>query len=409
LFFAGADFIVLECEGFTVVHCASLKEAMRGSALVPCFLGLDKRKLQVGGGASSLVSSRLSNRSFRAQITRKQSNHSDLFPFAPLQLNAPPRRVIFGSCSSQDEDLSYWKRISALSPDLIMLMGDNVYGRREGLYSAYATLGGHCDFQQAARSIPIIATLDDNDYNYHPDGMDAAKGLFMDFFQVPSSDTRRVAQRGVYNSYVWADNQLQIICLDVRYHKTPFLQSGWQNDKGPYVQEYSRSSNSTMLGTDQWNWLEEQLQLDVRLRLICSPIQVLAEGHGWDCWNLMPRERDRLLSLVQSTSSLDRAAQYPNKTLFLTGDRHVAAFYQKGDFFEVTSSSLTHSVPAGLLDHEDDPTRVDEFVYLNNFGLLDIDWGGERSGTANSGPKLDVSIRRADNGELAGDAWTRMF
>jgi alkaline phosphatase D len=380
---------------------------MRRSVSVPCYLCLDKKKLLISGGA---FSPRLSNRSFSAKSIRKQSNHPDLFSFAPLRSNTPPRRIVFGSCSSQDEDLSYWKRISALSPELVILMGDNVYGRRDGLHSAYATLGGQCDFQQAARSIPIIATLDDNDYNYHPDGMEAAKALFLDFFQVPSSDTRRVSQRGVYNSYVWADNQLQIICLDVRYHKTPFLQSGWQNDKGPYVQEYSRSSNSTMLGTDQWSWLEEQLKLDVRLRLICSPIQVLAEGHGWDCWNLMPRERDRLLSLVQSTTSLDRAPQYPNKTLFLTGDRHVAAFYQKGAFFEVTSSSLTHSVPTGLLDHEVDPTRVTDFVQCNNFGLLDIDWGMEGSETTtNTDPNLAVSIRRADNGKVAGEGWTRIL
>jgi alkaline phosphatase D len=381
---------------------------MRGSALVPCFLCLDKRKLQISGGASLLFSSKLFHRSFCAKSICKQSNPSELLSFAPLPLNTSPRRIIFGSCSSQDEHLSYWKRISALSPDLVILMGDNVYGRRGGLHSAYATLGGHDDFQQAARSIPIIATLDDNDYNYHPDGMDAAKALFLDFFQVPSWDRRRVSQRGVYNSYVWADNQLQIICLDVRYHKTPFLQSGWQNDKGPYVQEYSRGSNSTMLGADQWNWLEEQLQLDVQLRLICSPIQVLAEGHGWDCWNLMPRERDRLLSLLQSTSSPDRAAQFPSKTLFLTGDRHVAAFYQKGAVFEVTSSSLTHSVPTGLLDHEDDPTRVTDFVHCNNFGLLDIDWGMKDSETmTTTDMNLQVSIRRADNGEIAGEAWTR--
>ena len=46
--------------------------------------------------------------------------------------NHVPKRIVFGSCSSQTLDLSYWERIFAIAPDLVIIMGDNVYGKEEG-------------------------------------------------------------------------------------------------------------------------------------------------------------------------------------------------------------------------------------------------------------------------------------
>lgn len=343
---------------------------------------------------------------------------ASLLQFAPLQKETLPRRIVFGSCASQTEDLTYWDRIVSASPDLVILMGDNVYGS-QGLKEAYVTLGSHPSFQRAAQSVPIIATLDDNDYR-HPDGKDAAKDLFLNFFQIPGSDVRwNRPQGGVYTSYSWA-NQLQIILLDVRCSKSPFLRQQHGNIRGPFrpdcdtVADNDQSScnQKTMLGEEQWQWLEEQLLLEhtsmpsVELRMIISPIQVLAEGHGWDCWNLFPRERDRLLSLLMlpkppttTTTSSSAETNTTTKTILMSGDRHVAGFYQKNGLFEVTSSSLTHSVPNdGRLDHEVDPTRIGDLVHINNFGLLEIDWEENQ---------VEVSIRRADNGERVGEEWTR--
>ena len=91
-----------------------------------------------------------------------------------------PKRIVFGSCSSQNGDLSYWDRIVEQTPDLIILMGDNVYPPpmiqtldqagsspiAKTMSSAYQCLGSNPSFIRAVNSkIPIIATLDDNDYN----------------------------------------------------------------------------------------------------------------------------------------------------------------------------------------------------------------------------------------------------
>ena len=41
-----------------------------------------------------------------------------------------------------------------------------------------------------------------------------------------------------------------------------------------------------MLGAAQWAWLRAQLLQPAELRLIVSSVQVLAEGHGWEGWDL---------------------------------------------------------------------------------------------------------------------------
>jgi alkaline phosphatase D len=310
-------------------------------------------------------------------------------PLKELMTTTAPKRIVFGSCSSQTEDLSYWERILAISPDLVILMGDNVYGKDGGLEQAYVQLKSHPSFRRVVCSAtPLIATLDDNDYYHSGGNKEAAKREFLRFLQIPESDQRWMPNRGVYTSYMWT-NQLHVVLLDVRYSKSPFLSSSSCVSGGPpYIPD--DNSSKTVLGTDQWHWLEQQLKIPVKLRLIVSPMQVLAEGHFWDCWNMFPRERERLLSLLSADSSTN---------IILSGDRHVAGLYQKDGLREVTSSSLTHSVPPGRLDHEVDSTRVGDFAYVNNFGLAELNWDNEDVA-------VQVSIRRADTGDTVGKEWT---
>jgi phosphodiesterase/alkaline phosphatase D-like protein len=290
------------------------------------------------------------------------------------QVKSLPKRICFGSCSSQyDGDLSYWDRIVEAEPDLVLLMGDNVYAPpktflpeddslgaqelptnanpnsesshrvgRSKMHASYHTLAADPSFRRAARKIPFLPTLDDNDYNWRNldatvmtedeinHEMEAAKQEFLQFFQIPTSDARWQVGRGVYTRYdfylhregtndTWCSSsnepnrvskediawRLQIILLDVRRHKSPFAKRPLQTFEdtedicvGPYIPDCG--VNNTMLGAAQWQWLEDQLTEVPNLRLLVSPIQVLSDGqHGWDCWSLFPRERQRLLSMLR--------------------------------------------------------------------------------------------------------------
>jgi alkaline phosphatase D len=268
-----------------------------------------------------------------------------------------------------------------------------VYGGKtlRDLKEAYEEMGKHPSFQRACRSIPILATLDDNDYGNGGDASgenpnkDIAKKMFLDFFHVPKDDDRWQANRGVNTSVSWKE-ELQILVLDLRYHKSRFLETP---DRRKHQPDFD-NRDKTMLGEKHWKWLEHELQKPYRLRLVMSPLQVMAEGHVWECWRMLPYERERLLSLVHKTEGT---------TVILSGDRHAGALYQMGDLVEVTSSSLTHAVTEGLLDQEVDATRLGEFVYCNNFGQLDMDWHKK---------ELMMTIRRTDNGSTVSSKIIKM-
>ena len=140
-----------------------------------------------------------------------------------------------------------------------------------------------------------------------------------------------------------------------------------------------------MLGEAQWQWLESVLREPADLRLIVSTVQVLATGHGWERWGLIPTEVERLLRLIGTTGA--------RGVVLVSGDRHTGGFYRlpKGqtydggrggqgtapyDLIEVTSSSLTHSFRTTV----DEPAslRLGMLTHQNNFGTVSVDWDAGR-------------------------------
>ena len=127
-----------------------------------------------------------------------------------------------------------------------------------------------------------------------------------------------------------------------------------------------------MLGAAQWQWLKQQLRQPADVRLIVSGVQVVAEGHGWECWGNFPAEQTRLYDLIRSTQA--------KGVVFLSGDRHIGAFYRQqraGSYplYELTSSGMTH---AWSTAKEAGPNRLGELVTQNHFATLDIDWSARR-------------------------------
>ena len=99
----------------------------------------------------------------------------------------------------------------------------------------------------------------------------------------------------------------------------------------------------TMLGAAQWEWLAERLREPAELRLIVSSIQVFADGHGYQRWGNLPRERQRLYDLIGEDQG--------RGVVFLSGDRrHIAAIYRESSnvpypLVEITSSGIDQVFP----------------------------------------------------------------
>jgi phosphodiesterase/alkaline phosphatase D-like protein len=145
----------------------------------------------------------------------------------------------------------------------------------EDLKNAYGVLGAHPSFQRACRSIPIMVTLDDNDYG----NGQWRRCLWRKFqqrrcqthvsrqFKVAKEDDRWQANRGVYTSVSWQE-EMQVLLLDLRYHKSKFLETPDRKQLPDFVDK-----DKTMLGEQQGKWLEDELKKPYRIRFLMSPLQ----------------------------------------------------------------------------------------------------------------------------------------
>ena len=326
-------------------------------------------------------------------------------PSAPLDVSKTIDRIVFASCAQQNEDQSIWNKIAAEQADLVLYIGDNVYGDvRSGdaalpeLKTAYMRLAQSEPFANARASAPMLTTWDDHDFGLNDAGAnfkykDKAQDLFNYVWAVPADDARR-DRPGIYQSWMIGDEQgkrLQIIMLDTRYFRSELKPSEEYGTKGKERYVPDADPSKTMLGEAQWAWLESELEKPADIRLLVSSIQVIAEGHGWEAWRTLPAEREKLYSLIKKTGAED--------VVVLSGDRHSAAFYQRNDvldypLFEATSSSL--NLPASVWRAESGetyvepgPYRLGGMVYEANYGVLEIDWATKQ---------IYVSLR-SDTGE----------
>eukprot|EP00565_Helicotheca_tamesis_P003835 CAMPEP_0185725970 /NCGR_PEP_ID=MMETSP1171-20130828/2092_1 /TAXON_ID=374046 /ORGANISM="Helicotheca tamensis, Strain CCMP826" /LENGTH=502 /DNA_ID=CAMNT_0028394225 /DNA_START=102 /DNA_END=1610 /DNA_ORIENTATION=+ len=302
----------------------------------------------------------------------------------------PLQSLAFGSCSDQTLPMSYWDTLSSLRPDVTILMGDNVYGKCDEsscqiLQDAYDALASHPSFIGARSMLPMVATLDNHDYgrndaNENNSMKDVAKEMFLDFFAVPSDDERRSRPNdGVYTSYEWGPKgqRIQVILLDVRYHHSEFILTDEYN--APEKERYIPDNNpeKRLMSEAQWGWLGGLIARPANVRLIVSSIQVMSDTQGFECWRMIPHERERFYKLLKPSLESTR-------TVLLSGDRHVGGFYKHEveELYEVTASSWTHTIPFGAFDDcsnaqecdEDDPRRMDDFVRVNHFGMVELDW-----------------------------------
>lgn len=296
-------------------------------------------------------------------------------------------RVLFGSCVKQDQPVPIFDAILARQPELFLFLGDNIYADTtdmELMRSKYAKLGADAGFQRLLQACPVMATWDDHDYGGNDAGAEyplreQSQQGFLDFWGDPADSPRR-QREGIYDAQVFgpAGKRVQVIMLDVRYFRGP-LKTGPRRLGGPYVPEENPAV--TMLGAEQWAWLEEQLRVPAEVRLIASGIQCVSQDAGHETWSNLPHERQRLFDLIAKTGA--------SGVLLLSGDRHWAELSVERQgvpypLYDLTSSSLNQLHPRGT--PTDNRTRaIAKTYHRENFGEILIDW-------ASSDPQLQLRV-----------------
>jgi alkaline phosphatase D len=300
-----------------------------------------------------------------------------LMPDSTLQ------RIAVGSCLHQARPQPIWQDVIKAKPQVMLMMGDNVYGDfRDALgtelKAAYDMQQKQPEFSAARAAMPMLGIWDDHDYGRNDGGVEfehklVAAKLFHEFW---GSQPERPLEQGIHYSRTYGPGgrRVQIIFLDTRSFRSPLKA---KTDAFPHWGKFEPSPDlsNTVLGPEQWAWFEAELQKPADLRLIVSSIQVLAEGHGWERWGNFPHERERFLNVLAG-------ARGPAGVVLLSGDRHGAAIYSSQtsgarELVELTSSALNMPPPGPNRDARIAPLVTDVFV-SENYGLLDIDWASRK-------------------------------
>lgn len=313
----------------------------------------------------------------------------------PLATDKLISRIGFGSCNSQDNPQLIWETIGKDKPELFILLGDNIYGdtrNMKELQQKYDLFGSKPTYQKFKKDCPIIATWDDHDYGANDSGKDypkkkESKEIFLNFFNEPKDSERR-KHEGIYTSYMIEQNgkRIQIILPDLRTFRDPICKTGKDED---CYGEYSpcEDSTKTMLGNEQWAWLEKELLKPADLRIIGSSTQFLVDFNGWEAWANLPYERERMMQLIAKTKA--------NGVVFISGDLHYAEMsrLERKDLglyplYDLTSSGLTH----GHSCAGDNKNRIHGAYMKVNYGFINIDWNKKQLTMEIKDERGDVKI-----------------
>jgi alkaline phosphatase D len=312
----------------------------------------------------------------------------------PLQAAQGPWRLAFGSCAKQSKPQPIWQAITAAQPHLFAFLGDNFYGDAA---TADDLRARHTEFQQVEslqafrRQHAHVAIWDDHDY-----GVDDAGGeyphkqlsqqLFCDTWGEAAASPRRT-RPGVFQAYrIQAQGKtVQLILPDLRFNRTALLsdparRTGYdrmmaaaqQGSREPIPGWYVPNPDpaATMLGEAQWQWLEEQLAQPADLRILCSSVQLAAEGTGWECWANFSADRERLMQALHRHRT--------EHLVVISGDMHYGELSRLDvpglyPIWDLTSSGLTEvwAVPTP------NARRQQGVVAEVNFGMIEVDWAAQ--------------------------------
>jgi len=309
--------------------------------------------------------------------------------------NLTIHKIAFSSGCKQNQFMQFWENISDKQPDLWIWGGDNIYSDTEDrkvLKTNYDILKENRYYQDFIKDIPVVGIWDDHDYGARDSGKDyvlreESKEEFIGFFDIPESSSIR-NHTGIYTTYELGegDRTVKFYLLDNRTFKTELTLD--EENENWYIPD----SAGTVLGDNQWQWLENEIKNSKSLiNIFVSGIQVIPNDHIFEKWGNFPKERQRFLDLLENSKV--------KNPIILSGDRHFAeiseiVFDDNSKATEFTASGMTHSYEG--VD-EVNIHRVGNLYDGKNFGVLEIDWKEDNSA------KLDMIIY-----DIKGDEKSRL-
>jgi alkaline phosphatase D len=300
---------------------------------------------------------------------------------APRQSRAGVENIVFGSCIDQNKPQPIWKEILKIQPDLLVLIGDNVYASKpdEGtIASQYEKQNQNEDFKLIRANLDILAIWDDHDFGQNDGGSTnprkyEARTAFVNNF--PYVKKLLTSKSGaIYHSRYFGKNPelLQLILLDTRFDRSDLI-SNKQNwlerilNPKRYLPNYAQDAR--ILSDEQWKWLDNELTKAADFRILVSSIQLIADDYQFEKWGNFPNEKKRFYDLLIKKKI--------KNLVVVSGDRHFSSIAKTelntGDnLYELTASSINR--PFRLPFFLKDKSYLQDAYQKENFGQIKINW-----------------------------------
>lgn len=325
-------------------HVVSTKEN-KANEVVAHHLVLDNLKL----GENYVLEVREAQKSEVHGANSSPGRVIDRRHFKTLDLSPHPARVIAASCLYDyflKESVEMWKAVIAAKPDLLLLIGDNVYaeisnGRfpsplnEAALWTRYTETFQVLDFYKTPQLIPTVVTWDDHDYGMqdgnreNPYKLESKKVLEAFFAQEATPAFSEFSTGPGVSSRLDAFGY-RFLLLDDRSFRTP-----------PNVADDEESH----FGSEQENWIRQRVFETKNPVWLISGDQWFGAYHRFESYEgRHPNSFRRFLKTFR-----DARGRAPT-LIFMSGDRHLSEINRIEpaalgyETFEITSSSL-HSKP----------------------------------------------------------------
>ncbi len=277
-----------------------------------------------------------------------------------------------------------WNTIRAEKPDVLMLLGDNVYSDApempEMQHYCYYRRQSRPEYKMLVGSTPTFTIWDDHDFGVND--CSGGPAIAEPYWKQPVYKVFRnnwvnpyygggLAQPGCNYDFYLGD--IHFIMLDGRYYR----------DLKP-----TDGSIPTMLGPAQRKWLLEKIKASQgKLLVLCSPVPWVyrAKGDSKDTWNGFKEERTEIFDFL--------TANQVEGVVLMSADRHRSDLWkierpQDYTLYEFNSSRLTNQHV-----HPEMEAAVFSYNKKQSFGTVDFD-------TTKDDPTITYRVVSIDGEEI---------
>ncbi len=295
--------------------------------------------------------------SYRLLILSEEGQLLDQRTFTVSHLSRPDIKIAVASCSDDRvhlEQKQMWTELASHQPDLLFLIGDNVYADSSLEYKLPAPPNilwtrnletrNSLELFRLEKLIPVIALWDDHDFGQN-DGdktypyIAESKKVFETFF--PLLEVEGLLNRGPGVSSHLILNEQNFFFLDGRSFRTP-------NDQG--------GAEESHWGEEQEKWLLARAESFKQPTWLVSGDQFWGGYHPFESYEKNhPESFKKMVSVWKS---------WPFPVAFLSGDRHLTEIIELKNqelpyrTYEFTSSGIHAKVFPDAYTRHENPKKL---------------------------------------------------